>query len=82
MASTTADGWPNRRRYLPLRWLRAPIRHVASVRCEDDARYVAACICGWQGGSHTHRGSAFADAHVHTRHIDTKILDPSAPTEP
>jgi hypothetical protein len=72
MANTSADSWPKRRRYLPLRWLRTPVRHLASVRREDD-RFIADCICGWQSSIRDHQGPAFADAHVHTRYVDTMI---------
>jgi hypothetical protein len=75
MASTSVDSWPKRRRYLPLRWLHAPVRHVASVGREDD-RFQAGCVCGWQGTAFDHPGDAFADAHLHTRHIDTKVDEP------
>jgi hypothetical protein len=75
VASRGAEAWPTHRRYLPLRWLHAPIRHLAFVRRDDDG-FQAGCVYGWQGTAFDHRGDAFADAHVHTRHIDTTIDEP------
>jgi hypothetical protein len=80
MASTSADSWPKRRCYLPLRWLRAPVRHLASVRRED-YRFIAGCICGWQGAFSDHQGPAFAEAHVHTRYVETKVDVPKIPED-
>jgi hypothetical protein len=70
------DSWPKRRRFLPLRLLRAPVRHLASVHHEPD-RFTPRCVCGWRGATHDHQADAFAEAHVHTRYIDTKIVDPT-----
>jgi hypothetical protein len=67
--------WPSARRYLFARILRAPARHLALVRLSDDV-FVATCVCGWQGSPHGHRGDAFADAHVHTRHVQSRVSTP------
>jgi hypothetical protein len=67
--------WPSARRYLFARVLRAPARHLALVRLSDSV-FVASCVCGWQGAPHTHRGDAFADAHVHTRHVQSRVSAP------
>jgi hypothetical protein len=60
--------WPERRRFFLARVLRTPMRHLASVT-EDRGGFHAACVCGWRGDRHSHQGDAFADAHIHTRHV-------------
>jgi hypothetical protein len=51
------------------------MRHLASVTHEGD-RFQPSCVCGWQGCWHHHQGAAFADAHVHTRYVQTVIVEP------
>jgi hypothetical protein len=75
MSQPPAPPWPQARRYFLARLLRVPARHLASVATVDD-RYVPHCVCGWQGASHGHRGGAFAEAHVHTRHVQTHVEEP------
>jgi len=43
---------------------------------------MAYCICGWRGTTHSHRGDAFGEAHVHTRHVNTTVIEPDETAPP
>jgi hypothetical protein len=73
--SASAGRWPARRRFFVARLLRVPTRHLASVSAEG-TWFRAACVCGWQGDPHDHPGTAFSQAHVHTRYVDGVVKVP------
>jgi hypothetical protein len=76
MATLSSLGWswPARRQFALARLRRVAVRHLASVSRQAE-QYRASCVCGWHAEGASHPGSAFAAAHVHTRHVTGVITD-------